>query len=122
MIEKLPDLVNGDAALVRWGRHLSVTFMIEVGERQYLVHVREGRIEGVETGPFVMRQWAFAIRAAAEVWEEFWRPLPKPGFHDIFGLLRKARIVFEGDLQPMMANLIYIKGVLAAPRALAVAE
>lgn len=119
MIERLPDLVNGDAVLVRRGRYFSDTFMLEVGDVQYLVHVREGRIAGVERGPFVMRAWTFALRAPAEVWERFWQPLPDPGFNDIFALLRKGRIRFDGNLQPMMANLFYVKGVIAAPRALA---
>ncbi len=119
MIERLPELVNGDAALVRRGRYFTDTFMLEVGETQYLIHVRQGRIESVETGPFVMRAWTFALRASAEVWERFWQPLPEPGYHDIFALLRKEQIVFDGDLQPMMANLLYVKSVIAAPRALA---
>lgn len=118
MIEKLPELVNGDAVLVRRGKWLTTRFMVEVGETQYLVSVRAGRIEGVETGPFVMAPWSFAIRAAADIWERFWQPLPEPGYSDIFALLRTGRIVFDGDLQPMMANLLYIKGVLAAPRTL----
>jgi hypothetical protein len=118
MLDKLPDLVNHDAVLVRRGRWLNDTFMVEVGDDQYLIHVRGGRIDKVEKGPFVMRSWTFAIRASAAVWESFWEPVPKPGFHDVFALLRKGRIVFEGNLQPFMANLLYVKGVLAAPRAL----
>jgi hypothetical protein len=118
MLETLPAIVNNDAALVRRGRWLNDTFMVEVGADQYLIHVRAGRIDKVEKGPFVMRSWSFAIRARAEVWEGFWEPLPRPGYHDIFALLRQGRIVFEGNLQPFMANLLYIKGVLAAPRAL----
>ena len=32
-ILSLPDLVNGDADLVRRGRYLTATFLVEVGER-----------------------------------------------------------------------------------------
>ena len=63
MIERLPEVVNGDPAIVRWGREMNETFMLEVGETQYLVTVRAGRIEKVEKGPFAMRAWRFAIRA-----------------------------------------------------------
>ena len=76
---------------------------------------------GVETGPFVMRSWTFALRATEEVWRKFWQELPPPGYHDIFALLRKERISFDGDLQPLMANLLYVKEVIAAPRKLGVA-
>jgi hypothetical protein len=118
MLEKLPELVNRDVVLVRRGRWLSDTFMVEVGDDQYLIHVRAGRIDTVEKGPFVMRSWTFAVRASAEVWKGFWEPLPKPGFHDVFALLRKGRSVLEGNLHPFIANLLYVKGVLAAPRSL----
>ncbi len=120
MIECLPELVNDDEALVRRGRYFTDVFMIEVGEVQYLVHVREGRIDKIERGPFVMRPWRFALRASAEIWDRFWQKIPDPGYHDIFALLRKGEIVFDGDLQPMMANLLYVKAVIAAPRQLAV--
>lgn len=120
MIEKLPELVNSDEVLVRRGRYLSVDFMIEVGERQYIVRVREGRIAGVDSGPFVMPSWTFAVRGSAEAWERFWEPVPAPGWNDIFALRKDGRMTLDGDLQPLMANLLYIKEVLAAPRKLTV--
>ena len=116
MLEGLGEIVNGDQALVRRGRYFTDTFMLEVGETQYLIEIRNGRVERVETGPFVMRSWTFAIRATEDVWRTFWEELPPPGYHDIFALLRKGRISFDGDLQPMMANLLYVKEVIAAPR------
>ena len=122
MIDNLPELVNSDPKLVRRGRFLTDNFLVEVGTDQYLVQVRHGVIETVRKGPFVMQSWTFAIRASAEIWERFWQKVPEPGYHDIFALLRKANIVFEGDLRPMMANLLYIKQVLAAPRKLSSAN
>ena len=119
MIERLPELVNGQPRLVHRGRFVNETFLIEVGGVQYLVTVAAGAVTKVETGPFVMRSWRFAIRAAKDVWERFWQPVPDPGYHDIFALLRKGEIVFEGDIRAFMANLLYYKLVLAAPRALA---
>ena len=116
MIEKLPELVNADEVLVRRGRYLSVDFMIEVGDRQYIVRVREGRIAGVDSGPFVMPSWTFAVRGSAEAWERFWQPVPAPGWNDIFALRKDGRMTLDGDLQPLMANLLYVKEVLAAPR------
>ena len=82
MLEGLPALVNADPAIVRWGRGMNETFMVEVGPTPYLVTVRDGRIEKVETGPFVQRSWRFAIRASKEAWEKHWLPTPQPGWHD----------------------------------------
>jgi hypothetical protein len=119
MIERIPELVNDDPAIVRWGRTLNDSFMIEVGETQYLLTVRAGRVESVAKGPFVMRPWRFAIRAQRECWEKFWQRVPAPGWHDLFGLLRRGDVVFEGDQRVLMAYLLYLKLVLAAPRRLA---
>ena len=116
MIDRLPELVNGDAALVRRGRFLTVDFLVEVGERPWHVSVERGRIREVVAGPVLMRPWRFAIRASREAWERFWEPVPEPGWHDLFAMTKQGAAVIEGDLQPLMANLRYLKDVLAAPR------
>src|SRR5947208_5767164 len=116
MIERIPDLVNADTDLVRRGRFLSTTFLIEIGEQGYLVKIIEGRIVSVTPGPFVTPNYSFALRAPLEEWQLFWTKLPPPGHHDIFALFKRGKLVIEGDLHPLMANLLYFKDVLAAPR------
>ena len=116
MIETIPGLVNADPAIVRWGRGMNETFMVEVGEAQFLLTVHEGKIEKLEKGPFVQRTWRFAIRASRESWEKFWQKPPAPGWHDLFALLRRGDVKFEGDQRVLMAYLLYVKLVLAAPR------
>jgi pimeloyl-ACP methyl ester carboxylesterase len=118
MIEKIPDLVNADAELVRRGRFLSTTFMVEVGDKGYLVKVYEGRIVSVTPGPFVTPSFSFALRAPADEWQTFWTPLPPPGHHDIFALFKRGKLKIEGDMRVFMAHLLYIKDVLASPRRL----
>jgi hypothetical protein len=118
VMTRLPDLVNQDTALVRRGRWLSNVFLVEAGTTQFLVHVDKGRLLSVEHGPFVMPSWSFAVRASESVWQRFWQPLPAPGDNDIFALRKTGEMSVEGNLQPFMANLIYIKQVLATPRAL----
>ena len=118
MIERLGDLVNADEALVRRGRFLTADFLVEVDDTPYHVSVERGRIASVTRGPALMRPWRFAIRAPENAWREFWQPVPRPGYHDLFALTRFGRARIEGDLQPLMANLRYIKEVLEAPRRL----
>jgi hypothetical protein len=115
-IEALPDLVNGDGALVRRGRFLTTTFLVGIGDADYLVKVVEGRIAGVEQGPFLLRPWSFAVRAPAEAWARFWEPAPPPGYHDLFAMKKLGVASVEGDIVPLMANLRYVKDVIAAPR------
>ena len=116
VLDKLADLVNANADLVRRGRYLSATFLVQTGATAWLVTVHAGRVEKVERGPFLMRAWTFAVRASESAWTSFWAPVPAAGFHDIFAMAKGGHATVEGDLQPLMANLRYIKDVLATLR------
>jgi pimeloyl-ACP methyl ester carboxylesterase len=117
VFEGLADLVNGDESLVRRGRFLTTTFLLEADGEAWLVRVVEGRVERVERGPFLMRAWSFAIRASKDTWQRFWEPVPAPGYHDLFAMSRDGHARIEGDLLPLMTHLRYIQDVLALPRA-----
>jgi pimeloyl-ACP methyl ester carboxylesterase len=118
VFERLAELVNGDEALVRRGRFLTTTFLLEADDVTWLIRVVEGRIERVEPGPFLMRAWSFAVRASRESWRRFWEPVPAPGYHDLFAMSRNGHARIEGDLLPLMTHLRYVQDVLAAPRRL----
>ena len=111
-----PARVNARERLVWRGRHLSTTFLLQVGEQSFLVTIAGGRLAGVVSGPFVLADWAFALRAPAQAWSQFWSALPPPGFHDIMAMLKLGHLRMEGDLYPLMSNLLYFKDVLAAVR------
>ena len=113
---QLAGLVNRNKALVQRGRYIAIDFLLEDGDKTYWVSVRDGRIAEVATGSVLMRPWQFAIRASHDAWLAFWEPLPRPGFHDIFAMCKAGHATVEGDLKPLMANLRYVKDVLAAPR------
>ena len=115
-MEDLQELVNRDPAIVRWGRRMNETFMVQVGDTPYLLSIQDGKIEKIEKGPFTQRAWRFAIRAKEECWRKFWEKTPAPGWHDLFALLRRGDVAFEGDHRVLMAYLMYVKLVLAAPR------
>jgi hypothetical protein len=109
LLDQLNEKVNADAALVRRGRFLTTTFLIEVGTAQWLVSIVEGRITSVAQGPFVMPSWSFALRAPQEEWEKFWSANPQPGSNDLMALIRRRVLTAEGELQVFMANLRYFK-------------
>ena len=118
VVERLPDLVNGNEALLRRGRYLTADIMIEIGSKPFYISIDRGRISALEHGPVVMKSWAFAVRGSEEAWWKFWEPYPPPHFHDIFALAKQGAFRIEGDYQPLMTHLLYIQGFLAAPRAL----
>ena len=78
MIEALKQRVNDDEALVRRGRYLTTTFLLEVGRTAWLIAIFEGRIVSVTSGPFVMPSSSFALRASEEEWAKFWTSRPPP--------------------------------------------
>ena len=119
MIAKLPELVNRDAALLRRGRYLDLDVLIEIGDVPYYVSIENGRIARLDRGPLLMRSWALAFRGPEDAWRQFWQPFPPPHFHDIFALAKAGQFRIEGDVHPLMANLLYFKDLLAAPRRLA---
>ena len=116
MLEKIADRVNADANLVRRGRFVDTTFLVAIDETDFLIRVEAGRIGKVTRGPFVTPHYSFALRARASVWEKFWQPLPPLGFTDIFALVKQKLMRVEGDLHPLMSNLLYFKDVIASVR------
>jgi hypothetical protein len=118
MIDRLPDLVNADEALLRRGRHLTADIMIEIDSEPHFIAIEHGRIVGMQHGPAIMKSWAFAVRGSSEAWGKFWQPFPPPNFHDIFALAKLGAFRIEGDFHPLMTNLLYFKALLAAPRGL----
>ena len=116
VFERLPDLVNANADLVRRGRFFAATFLVQRGETPYLVRVVEGRVERVERGPFLMRDWRFAIRASEAAWEKFTAPVPEAGYQDIFAMAKFGHALIEGDLLLLMQNLRYVQDVLGMAR------
>jgi hypothetical protein len=122
MLDSIPKHVNADAKLVRRGRFVDTTFMIAIDDADTLIRVEGGRITKVTPGPFITPDYSFALRASRSVWEKFWQPLPPLGFTDVFALVKQKLMRVEGDIHPFMANLLYFKDVIAAPRKEAVSE
>ncbi|HEY1474933.1 MAG TPA: hypothetical protein VGF53_12715 [Pseudolabrys sp.] len=116
MIDNIASLVNADAKLIRRGRFVDTTFLIAIDGADTLIRIQEGRVTKVTPGPFITPDYSFALRASRSVWEKFWQPLPPLGFTDIFALVKQKLMRVEGDIHPFMANLLYFKDVIAAPR------
>jgi hypothetical protein len=90
--------------------------MIVIDDADYLIRIADGRVVSVTAGPFITPHYSFALRASRDAWEKFWRPLPPLGFTDIFALVKNKLLRVEGDLHPLMSNLLYFKDVLVSLR------
>jgi hypothetical protein len=119
---RLPELVNGDAVLVRRGRFFSGGIGVGIGEVPFHLEIERGRVTELLRGPILMRSTVFRVRADGDAWTRHWESVPVPHFHDLLAMMKAGHAVIEGELQPLMANLQYVKEVLAAPRRLAALE
>jgi hypothetical protein len=117
--EQLPRLLEGEPGLIRRSAFFDSRFQVGIGAIPFDVAVAAGRITSLVRGPFVMSSWRFAVRGSAEGWARLWQPVPDPGWHDLLALKKRGCVVLEGDLQPLMANLQYLKDLLVLPRRIA---
>lgn len=115
---KLPDLLSGDADLLRRGRWLDVDVRIDIGSEPFHLTLAQGALAAFDRGPRLMRSTVFTVRGTDEAWHRHWMKIPEPGWHDLFALTKRGAASFEGDLRPLLQNLQYFKDLLALPRRL----
>ena len=113
---RLPDLLPADTDLIRRGRRLDVDCRIDVGSEPFFLAIRDGALASLERGAKLMRSSSFSLRATDEAWTNYWKPIPAPGWHDLFALTKRGAASIDGDLRPLLQNLQYFKDLLALPR------
>jgi hypothetical protein len=113
---RLPALLSADADLLRRGRWLGTDCRIDIGSEPFFIAIRDGAVVTLDRGPTLMRSTVFTFRATDEAWTAFWKPIPEPGWHDLFALTKRGVASMEGDLRPLLQNLQYFKDLLALPR------
>ncbi len=116
MIEKLPELVNANAALVRRGRWTNAVMMLGIGDQNWLITIQEGRITSCARQKLRISAYDFAITGDEDAWRKFWRQTPPPMHHDLHALLRIGAIRLEGDIDMLLANMLYLKIMLETLR------
>lgn len=97
-------------------RSVSSDVLLQFGDKQALVRVREGRVAEVIESGVAFQSWDFAIKGSVEAWQKFWQEIPPAGWHDILALNKRKAFVIEGRLHPLMAHLQFYKDLLASPR------
>lgn len=112
MIEKLKDLVNANAALVRRGRWTDMRMLLAIGPAHWILTIKSGEIKALEREEWDVSGFDVALRAPAEAWTAFWQPLPPPMHHDLSALVRAGKLRIEGNTDLLMANFLYVKLML----------
>jgi hypothetical protein len=109
----LSDVVAGDPVLLRRGRHLSTTCLLQVGDAAFLLRISNGGVVEARPGPFVTPSADFEISGEASVWQRLLAAEPPPGDHDLLAFVKRRELRLAGNLHPLMSHLLYWKGVLA---------
>ena len=111
--------VNEDRVLRVIGRFFTANFVIGIEDKDYLIVVREGRIQRVAEGlsPNMMG-WQFALRAPVGSWAKFVQPVPPPMYNDIWAMAHPihGKLKIEGDTRPFWQNLRALSWMLAIMR------
>lgn len=114
--ESLPSLLRADHALVASAKLLNVDCLLGPTRGAFLVSIRQGLIAEMSAATKPMPSWRFSYSASPAAWVEYWRPEPKPGWHDLLALTKRGEASLAGDLYLFMTHLQYFKDLLALPR------
>ena len=118
-IEKWARKVNEDRVLKVIGRFFTASFVIGIEDKDYLIVVREGRVQAVSDGLTTnMMGWQFALRAPASSWSKFAEPIPPPMYNDIWAMAHPlhGKLRIEGDTMIFWQNLRALFWMLAIMR------
>ena len=104
------------AASFSRSRLFSADILVQFADVPVIVRVRDGRVTELVEHRVPLQSSDFSIKGSEEGWTKFWQAAPPAGWHDIFALNKRREFSIEGNLQPLMAHLQYVKDLLASPR------
>lgn len=102
---KFKNLTDNDETIQCMGKYYTCSFMYDMTERKVIVEMHDGKVKNINTDPAPLDPYDFALRASAQTWREFARPVPKPMFHGIWAASFCEDLKLEGNLLVLMQNL-----------------
>jgi len=119
-IERWARRVNEDRRLAVIGRFFNGRFVVGVDETDYLIEVRDGKVQRIAEGltPNDMG-YDFGLRAPSSAWAKFSQPVPPPMFNDIWAMAHPLhkQLTIEGNTLPFWQNLRALTHMLSLMRA-----
>jgi len=97
-------------------RQVDMDLLVRVGDAPLLVRIHDGRVTSADAPAAPLPSCDVSLRASAAAWSRFWQAVPDAGWHDIFALSKRGELAIEGNLQPLMAHLQFVKDLLARGR------
>ena len=86
-------------------RYFTCKYMLDMEHTKIIVEMVDGKVYRMNISPSGMDAYDFALRASAETWREFARPIPKPMYHGIWSASFRKDLKIEGNTLVLMQNL-----------------
>jgi hypothetical protein len=86
----IPALLEQTPALIVRGRFLDCECLLGPTDHSFHASIRAGRIVELVPAPVLMRSWRFSYSAQPAAWAEYWKPMPRPGWHDLLALTKRG--------------------------------
>lgn len=114
--ETMAESISAKAHLRRLGQLFSETVLLEIHGNEFYLTFEKGRVIEIKEGPSLKTPWRFALRANGDALLKFWEAIPRPGYHDIFGLVKYGHGRIDGDILVLVKNLRFFKEFMALGR------
>ena len=102
---KFKNLTDNDETIQCMGRYYTCSFLYDMTDCKVIIEMHAGKVKYINTDPAPLDPYDFALRASAQTWREFAKPVPKPMFHGIWAASFCEDLKLEGNLLVLMQNL-----------------
>ncbi len=102
---KFSEASDRDPTIAAMARYFTCTYMLDMQDRQVIIEMIDGKVYRINIDPGGMDAYDFALRASAQTWREFARPIPRPMYHGIWSASFRKDLKIEGNTLVLMQNL-----------------
>jgi|TARA_B100000787_G_C16177863_1_gene290074 hypothetical protein len=103
--KKYKDLTDSDETIRAMAKYYTCSFLFDMSEVKAIIEMHDGKVKNINTNPGGLDPYDFALRASANTWREFARPIPKPMFHGIYAASFRRDLLIEGNHLILMQNI-----------------
>ena len=103
--KKYEEATNSDETIGAMAKYYSCSFMFDMEKAKVIIEMHDGKVKNINTNPGPLDPYDFALRASANTWKEFSRPIPKPMYHGIWSASFRKDLKIEGNHLVLMKNL-----------------
>ena len=102
---KFAEASDSDATIGAMARYFTCNYLLDMQDAKVIIEMIDGKVYRVNVDPQPMDAYDFALRASADTWREFARPVPRPMYHGIWAASFRRDLSIEGNTLVLMQNL-----------------